>query len=317
MGKMQLIAGRGNPLLAKKIAQKLRLPLTPVQIQTFADGEIYVRVEKKVRDDDIFIIQSMSSPVNENLMELLVMIDALKRASAGRINVVAPYLAYCRQDRKVTSREPITAKLVANLITQAGADRLVTVDLHSDPIQGFYDIPVDHLVGYPLFARYLLNKKCTDLVVVAPDVGGVKKATKLATLLHAPLVVADKRRKSQNLDNHSEVTFIIGEVKGKTAVIVDDMIDTGGTITNVAHVLKEKGASEIIMCSTHALLNKDASQKIAKCPATKVLLLDTLEIPKEKKLPKMKQISLAPLLAETIKRIHSGKSLGALFKWEK
>lgn len=313
---MQIVCGNGNTPLAKKISRSVKTPLTPVEIKTFADGETYVRICKKVRDDDIFIVQSLTSPVNENLMELLIMIDALKRASAGRINVVVPYLAYCRQDRKVVSREPITAKLIANLIAKAGANRLVTVDLHTDSIQGFYDIPVDHLVGYPLFAEYFINEKVDNLVVAAPDVGGVKKATKLATLLHVPLVFADKRRKRQNFDNYSEITFIVGEVKNKNVVILDDMIDTGGTVSNVAQTLREKGAKNIFICSTHALLNNAAVQKLDQCPADKILLLDTIDIPKKKKIRKMTILSLSTLLAKTIKRIHLGQSLGALFKWE-
>jgi ribose-phosphate pyrophosphokinase len=316
MGKIQLISGTGNPKLAQKIAKELKTPLTPAIIKTFVNGEIYVKVLKKVRGDDIFFIQSFTSAVNDQLMELLIMIDALKRASAGRINVVCPYLCYGRQDRKITSREPISAKLVADLITTAGADRVITVDLHADAIQGFYNIPVDHLVGYPQFAQYLLKKGYKNLVIVAPDVGAVKKANKMANLLRASLAVVDKKRKSQNLDNYSEVSFLIGEVKGKTAVIVDDMIDSGGTITNVANFIKEKGAKEVIICTTHALLNNNASEKLAKCPAKKVLYLDTVKVDKEKKIKKMEELSLAPLLAKVIKRIHEGKSLGALFKWE-
>ncbi len=313
MGNLQLLSGRGNPLLAQKISRVLKIPLTPIEIKTFADGEVWTRVCQKVRDDDIFIIQSLSGPVNENLMELLILIDALKRASAGRINVIAPYLCYSRQDRKTVSREPITAKLVADLITTAGADRLVTVDLHTDTIQGFYNIPVDHLVGYPQFAQYFLKKKLRELVVVAPDVGAIKKATKLAILLHAPLVFADKRRPKHN---HAETTFIVGEIKGKTAIILDDLIDTGGTVCNVAQVLKDQGAKEVFICTTHALLNGSASEKLAKSPAAKVLYLDTVWVDQKKKIAKMEELSLAPLLAKVIKRIHEGKSLGALFKWE-
>ena len=313
MEKLQLLAGRGNPLLAQKISQNLKIPLTPITIKTFADGEIYTKILKKVRGDDVFIIQSLSEPVNENLMELLIMIDALRRASVNKINVVCPYLCYSRQDRKVTSREPITAKLVANLITKAGADRLLTVDLHTDAIQGFYDIPVDHLVGYPQFATYLLKKRYRQMIVVAPDIGAVKRANKLADLLQVPLVMADKRRKKHN---QSEVSFIIGEVKGKTAIILDDMIDTGGTVCDVAEILKEKGARQIIICATHALLNGPACERLQKSPVSKILLLDTINIGKEKKITKMEKISLAPLLAKVIKRIHKGQSLGALFKWE-
>lgn len=246
-------------------------------------------------------------------MELLITIDALRRASAGRINIVCPYLCYSRQDRKAVSREPITAKLVANLITQAGADRVLTVDLHVDQIQGFYDIPVDHLVGYPQFAQYLLKKKYKNLVVVAPDIGAAKRDGKMAGLLKVPLVIIDKRRPNHN---QAEIVCIIGEVKGKTAVIMDDLIDTGGTVSKLADILKEKGAKEVFICSTHAVLSGNASEKLENCAASKILVTDTIEIPKEKKITKLQVLSLAPLLAKVIKRIHQGKSLGELFTWE-
>lgn len=313
MEKIQLISCRGNYPLAEKISKFLKIPLTPVLIKTFANGEIYVRVEKKVRNDDVFVLQSFPAQVNDNLMELLIMIDALRRASANRINVVCPFLCYSRQDRKAVSREPISAKLVANLITKAGADRLLTVDLHADQIQGFYDIPIDHLVSYPKFAEYLIENKCKNIVIVAPDIGAVKKARQMADLLHAPLVVVDKRRP---MHNEAEVTFVIGEVEKKTAVILDDIIDTGGTVSNVATLLKEKGAKDIIICATHGLLNNDACEKLQKCPATKILLTDTVDLPKEKKIAKIEVISLAKLLSKVIKRIHHGKSLGELFTWE-
>jgi len=313
MGKIQLISGRSHPKLAQKISKLLKTPLTPTEIKAFADGEIYVRIKKKVRGDDIFLIQSLSSPVNEHFVELLVMIDALRRASAGRINVVCPYLGYSRQDRKATSREPISAKLIANLITKAGADRLLTVDLHDDQIQGFYDIPLDHFVGYPLFANFLLKQKHPNMAVVAPDIGGVKRGRKMAELLHAPLVVIDKRRKNHN---QAEIMRVVGNIKGKTAIIFDDIIDTAGTISNAAQALKAKGAKEVIICATHGLLSSNASQKLEQCPASQVLLLDTVPLDKEKKIAKIKVLSLAPLLAKVIKRIHQGKSLGALFTWE-
>jgi ribose-phosphate pyrophosphokinase len=284
MGKIQLISGRAHPLLARKIAKLTKIPLTPIEDKTFADGEHYVRIKKKVRGEDVFVIQSVCPPVNENLMELLIIIDALKRASAGRINVICPYLGYGRQDRKTTSREPITAKLVANLITVAGANRILTVDLHTDQTQGFYDIPLDHFVGYPQFAEYLKRKKYRDTVIVAPDVGGVRRARKMAQLLKSPLAIIDKRRSSHN---RAEVVNLVGEVKGKTAIIIDDMIDTGGTITEAAKALKEKKAKEIILCATHGLLSEESIQKIAS------------------------------LFARVIKRIHQGRSLGALFTWEK
>jgi len=311
--KIHLISGRSHLVLARKIAKLLKIPLTPTEIKTFADGEIYVRIKKKVRGDDIFLIQSLSSPVNEHLVELLIAIDALRRASAARINVICPYLAYSRQDRKVVSREPITAKLIANLITKAGASRVITIDLHAEQIQGFYDIPLDCFLGYPQFTDYLLKKKFKNIVVVSPDIGGVKRGRKMAVLLKAPLAVVDKKRK---IHNQSEVVRIIGEVKGKTAVIIDDIVDTAGTVAQAAYALKQRGAKKIIICATHALLSNDGCQKLEECPASQVLLLDTVHLPKEKKTAKIKVLSLAPLLAKIITRIHQSKSLGALFTWE-
>lgn len=312
--RIQLIAGRSHPKLARKISRLLDISLTPVEIKNFANGEIYVRIDRKVRGDDVFIIQSVGEPVNENLMELLILTDAAKRASAGRINLVCPFLAYSRQDRKAVSREPITAKLVANLITKAGADRVVTFDLHADQIQGFYDIPVDHFVGYPLFAKYLKAKGYEDMVVVSPDIGGVKKANKMADLLGLPLAIIDKVRRAHN---EAEVAHCVGDIKGKTAIVVDDMIDTGGSIAAGAEVIKSLGAKRIIVCATHGILSRDASQRLEKCAASQILLLDTLPIPKEKRFKKMKIISVAPLLAKAIKRIHKELSLGSLFTWEK
>ena len=314
MGKIQLISGRAHPLLARKIAKLTKIPLTPIEIKTFADGEHYVRIKKKVRGEDVFVIQSVCPPVNENLMELLIIIDALKRASAGRINVICPYLGYGRQDRKAVSREPITAKLVANLITIAGANRILTVDLHTDQIQGFYDIPFDHFVGYPQFAEYFKRKKYQNIVIVAPDVGGVKRSRKMAQLLKSPLAIIDKRRSSHN---RAEVVNLIGEVRGKTAIIVDDMIDTGGTIVEAAKTLKEKKAKEIILCATHGLVSEESTQKNEKSHAFIVLLFSTVPLTKEKLGSKIRVISLAPLFAQVIKKIHKGQSLGTLFTWEK
>jgi len=314
MAKMQLIAGRAHPQLAKKISKFLRVPLTPTKITTFADGEIYVKIEDKVRGDDIFIIQPTPPPVNDNLIELLVIIDALKRASAGRINVISPYLGYCRQERKATSREPISAKLVANMISSAGANRVMTIDLHADAIQGFYDIPVDHFVGYPQFAKYFHEKEYDNLIVVSPDVGSAPRARKMAGLLNVPFAVIDKRRTEHN---KAETVTLIGEVKGKNCLINDDMIDTAGTVTQACEMLKKRGAKNIYICASHALLNGPAVKRLKACPATEVLILDTIPLPKEKKLDKIKIISVASLLAKVIKRIHEGKSLGELFVWEK
>jgi ribose-phosphate pyrophosphokinase len=314
MAKMQLIAGRAHPNLAKKISKFLGLPLTLTKIKTFADGEIYVKIEEKVRGDDIFIIQPTPPPVNENLMELLITIDALKRASTDRINVISPYLGYSRQERKVTSREPISAKLIANMISTAGANRLMSIDLHADAIQGFYDIPVNHFVGYPQFAKYFQKKGYKDLVIVSPDVGSAPTSRKMAGLLDIPFAVIDKRRVEHN---KAETTTLIGNVKNKNCIINDDMIDTGGTVTSACKMLKKHGAKNIYICATHGLLSGPAVQRLKKCPADEVLLLDTVPLPKEKRIDKIKIISISSLLAKVIKRIHEGESLGKLFTWEK
>ncbi len=313
MNGIQLIAGSSHPVLAQKISKKLKIPLTPIVIKNFANGEIYVRVEKKVRGDDIFIIQTMGGGVNDTLMETLIMVDALKRSSAGRINLICPQLCYSRQDRRTRSHEPITSKLVANLLTKAGIDRLITVDLHAEQIQGFYDIPLDHLFGYPLIAKMILKEKYKDIVVVSPDIGGVKRANKLADLLGAPIAIIDKIRKEHN---KCEVAHLVGDVKGKTAILIDDIIDTGGSICGAADTVKQFGAKEIIICATHALLNGEASKNLEKCSATKIMLLDSVPIPKEKRIKKMEIISLAILLSKIVSRVHNEESLGELFKWE-
>lgn len=313
MNKIRLIAGTSHPKLALSIAKKLKVKLIPTTIKKFANGEIYARFDDDVRGSDVFIIQTMTEPVNDCLMELLILTDAIRRSSPRRINLICPQLCYSRQDRKVQSHEPITAKLVANLLTVAGIDKLVTVDLHADQIQGFYDIPLDHLVGYPLIVKYLLSKKYKDMVVVSPDVGGVKRANKVADLLGTQIAIIDKVRKKHN---ESEVAHVIGDVKGKTAIIVDDIVDTGGSICGAANTIKELGAKEVIIGATHALLNGEAKQNLEKCAASKIIFLDSVPIPKEKRIKKIKIISLAPLLSKAIKLIHSEKSLGELFKWE-
>ena len=314
MKKIQLIACKSNVALATEISELLKVPLTPVEDKYFADGEIYVRIKNKVRGDDIFIIQSIVAPANDRLMEMLIMIDALKRSSAGRINLICPYLCYSRQDRKVASREPITAKLVANLITKAGADRLVTVDLHAEQIQGFYDIPVDHFFGYPLFAKYLKSKKLLgNTVIVSPDIGGVKRADKLADLLGLKLAIIDKVRKAHN---QAEVTHVVGEVEGKRCIILDDMIDTGGSICVAAAALKDQGAKEVIVCATHGLMSGNAKEKFDDSCVDRLILTNSVPVD-ESRLPKnTKVISMGPLMARVIRKIHNDQSLGELFTWE-
>ena len=280
----------------------------------FANGEIYVRIKEKVRGNDVFIIQSFGTEVNDRLMELLILIDAVKRASAGRINIICPNLCYSRQDRKVSSREPITAKLVADLITKAGAQRLVTIDLHAEQIQGFYDIPVDHFMAYPLIAKYLKkNGYLRNAVIVSPDIGGVKRANKMADLFGLKIAIIDKIRKAHN---QAEVAHVVGEVEGKRAIMIDDMIDTGGSICAAAETLKKFGAKEIIVCATHGLLSGNAKEKFDTSSVDKLIVTDTLPISPEKIYKKMEVISVAPLLAKVIKRIHGEKSLGELFTWE-
>jgi len=313
MSKMHLITGSSNPRMAKQIASVLKIRLTPVEIKRFADGEVYTRVKQKVRGDDVFIFQSFSRPVNDHLMELLVMIDALKRASAGRINVLSPYMAYSRQDRKVKSREPITAKLVADLLSKAGADRIITVDFHTDQLQGFYNIPVDHFVGYPQFAKYVKEKQYQNLVIVSPDVGGLKRANGMADLLGCSIAVIDKVRREHN---RSEILQVVGKVKGKTAVLIDDIIDTAGSISLAATRVKEEGATEVIVCATHGLFSGNAAERLNNAPVSKVLLLDTVPLNKQIKIKKLEVISLVSLWTKIIKRIHKHQSLGKLFTWE-
>jgi ribose-phosphate pyrophosphokinase len=292
----------------------LKVPLTPIEDKRFADGEIYIRIKEKVRGNDVYIIQSLCAPANDGLMETLIMVDALRRASAGRINLICPYLCYSRQDRKAGSREPITSKLVANLITKAGVDRLVTVDLHADQIQGFYDIPVDHLVGYPLFAKYLKGRKMlANSVVVSPDIGGVKRADKMADLLGLKIAIIDKVRKSHDA---AEVTHVVGEVEGKRAIIVDDLISTGGSVCAAAEILKKFGAKEVVVCATHGVLSNGTKKIFDDSCIDRVLLTDTIPIPAEKISKNMKIISVGPLLAKVIRRISQEKSLGELFTWE-
>jgi len=299
-----------NKELAKDIAFNLGIPVGDSLVSTFSNGEIGVSINESIRGADVFVVQSTSTPVNDNLMELLIMIDALKRASAGRINAVMPFYGYARQDRKAKSREPISAKLVANLIEAAGADRVITMDLHAPQIQGFFDIPVDHLYAAPLIVNYFINKKLNDVVVVSPDVGGVTRARALATKLDAPLAIIDKRRPKPNV---SEVMNIIGDIEAKDCIIIDDMVDTAGSIVNAAKVLKDMGAKDIYVACTHPVLSGPAFERIRDSVIRELVVTNTIPLPDGKPVEKIKVLSVAPLFAEAIKRIYEGLSLSKLF----
>ena len=309
---LKIFALSSNRPLAQKIADQVGVELGKVSVTHFSDGEIKINIDESIRGDHVYIVQSTSYPVNDNLMELLIMIDALRRASAKTINVVLPYYGYSRQDRKAQSREPITAKLVANMITQAGADRVLTLDLHAAQIQGFFDIPVDHLLGAPLLANYFLenNFKDKDIVVVSPDHGGVTRARKLAEFLHAPIAIIDKRRPKANV---AEVMNIIGDVKGKVAVLIDDMIDTAGTITLAAQALQDAGALEVYACCTHPVLSGPALDRLNASVIKEVVVTDSIQVPEEKTGGKIVQVSVDQLMAEAIKRIHENCSVSPLF----
>ena len=309
---LKIFALSSNRPLAQKIADQVGVDLGKVSVTQFSDGEIKINIDESIRGDHVYIVQSTSYPVNDNLMELLIMIDALRRASAKTINVVLPYYGYARQDRKAQSREPITAKLVANMITQAGADRVLTLDLHAAQIQGFFDIPVDHLLGAPLLANYFLenNFKDKDIVVVSPDHGGVTRARKLAEFLHAPIAIIDKRRPKANV---AEVMNIIGDVKGKVAVLIDDMIDTAGTITLAAQALQDAGAIEVYACCTHPVLSGPALDRLNASVIKEVVVTDSIQVPEEKTGGKIVQVSVDQLMAEAIKRIHENRSVSPLF----
>jgi len=308
--KISLIAGTANLELAKEISSHLKVKLTPIEIKRFNDGEIYVHIEKSVRGSDVFIIQPTSPPVNDKLIELLLIIDACKRASAREINVIIPYYGYSRQDRKTMPREPISAKLVANLIETAGADRVVTFDLHVDQIQGFFNIPVDNLEAVSLIADYLINKKLKDAIVVSPDVGGARRARRLAKILDTNIALIDKRRPAHGV---AEIMNVIGNVKDKNVIITDDIIDTAGTITNAAKALKEKGAKDIYIAATHALFSGPAVERLKDNSIKEVIITNTIVLQKEKRFDKLKIISLAKLLADSITKIYEGTPMGVLF----
>ena len=310
--EIKIIAGNSNMELAQKIADYIGVNVANCQVTTFSDGEISVNINETVRGCDVFVVQSTNNPVNENLMELLIMIDALRRASAGRITAVIPYYGYARQDRKAKARDPITAKLVANLITAAGADRVLTMDLHAAQIQGYFDIPLDHMLGGSLLANYFNEKNIEDLVVVSPDLGSVTRSRKFANQLEGevPLAIIDKRRPKANV---CEVMNLIGDVKGKNVIMLDDMIDTAGTITNAANALKEFGAKNIYACCTHAVLSGPAIERIENSAISELIVLDTIRLPKEKEIDKIKVLTVAEMFGEAIKKIFSNESVSVLF----
>jgi len=298
--------------LAEEIAQKIGLPLGLATVGKFSDGETAINIDEVVRGSDVFIIQSTCPPVNDNLVELLIMIDAVKRASAGRITAVIPYFGYARQDRKSKARDPISAKLVANLITTAGADRVLTMDLHAPQLQGFFDIPLDHLLGGNILANYFLEKfgDMSDVVVVSPDVGSVSRSRKFAQRLDVPLAIIDKRRPKANV---SEIMNIIGDVDNKRVILVDDLIDTGGTIVNAANALMEIGAKEVYACCTHGLLSGPAIDRIKESPIKQLVTLNTIPLDERKRIDKIVSLSVASVFAEAIERIYGDMSISSLF----
>ncbi len=312
---IKIFSANSNKPVAEAIAKKLGLPLGKSRVDTFADGEISVSIEESVRGSDVFVVQSTSKPVNNHLMELLIMIDAFKRASAGRVTAVIPYFGYARQDRKAKARDPISAKLVADLITAAGADRVLTMDLHAPQIQGFFNIPVDHLLGSPLlvphFCKKFANEDRNNIVIVSPDLGSVTRARKFAEKFDASLAIIDKRRPKANV---AEVMNIIGDVRGKKVVLVDDMIDTAGTLCHAATALKEiGGAEEIFACATHGVLSPPAVERIQNSPIKDLVLLDTIQLEEANKIDKISQLSVAPVFAEAIERIYEDKPVSPLF----
>ena len=312
-GTVKIFAGNGCPDLAKAIADRLELPLGQLEATRFSDGEICVNIKETVRGCDVFVVQSTSTPVNDNLMELLVMIDAFKRASCNKLTVVMPYFGYARQDRKARARDPITAKLVANLLEKAGADSVLTMDLHSTQLQGFFDIPVDNLLGMPVLAKYFLKNgfKNDDLVIVSPDVGSVTRSRSMAAKFNAPLAIIDKRRPKANV---MEVMNIIGDVKDKVCLMLDDMIDTAGTITQGAKALSDAGAREVYACCSHGVCSGPAMPRIQDSPWKKVVILNTIQQPQDKLIDKIEEVSVAEIFAEAIERIYSYISVSTLFE---
>lgn len=310
--RLRLLSGSANVPLAQEVACYLGMDLGPMVRKGFADGELYIQIQESIRGCDVYLLQPTCRPVNDHLMELLIMVDACRRASARQITAVIPYYGYARADRKTAGRESISAKLVANLITQAGANRVLAMDLHSAQIQGYFDIPLDHVYGSPILIDYLSSKQLADLVVVSPDVGGVARARAFAKKLDdAPLAIIDKRRQAHNV---AEVMNVIGDVAGKTAVLVDDMIDTAGTILEAAKILKESGARQVYACATHAVFSPPAIDRLSSGLFEEVIVTNTIPVREECRFPQLTVLSVANLLGETIWRIHEDSSVSSMFR---
>ncbi|MDQ1143339.1 ribose-phosphate pyrophosphokinase [Bacillus sp. SORGH_AS 510] len=308
---LKVFSLNSNVPLAREIAKVIGVELGKSSVTRFSDGEIQINIEESIRGCDVYVIQSTSSPVNENIMELLIMIDALKRASAKTINIVMPYYGYARQDRKARAREPITAKLFANLLETAGATRVICLDLHAPQIQGFFDIPIDHLMGVPILSEYFKTKDLNgDIVIVSPDHGGVTRARKMAERLKAPIAIIDKRRPRPNV---AEVMNIVGNIEGKVAILIDDIIDTAGTITLAANALVENGAAEVYACCTHPVLSGPAIERIENSKIKELVVTNSIALPEEKKSSKIINLSVAPLIGEAIIRVHEEQSVSTLF----
>ena len=308
---LKVFSLNSNLPLAREIAKFIGVELGKCSVTRFSDGEIQINIEESIRGGDVYVIQSTSQPVNENIMELLIMIDALKRASAKTINIVMPYYGYARQDRKARAREPITAKLVATLLETAGATRVICLDLHAPQIQGFFDIPIDHLMGVPILADYFKSKELNgDIVIVSPDHGGVTRARKMAERLKAPIAIIDKRRPKPNV---AEVMNIVGNIEGKIAILIDDIIDTAGTITLAANALVENGAKEVYACCTHPVLSGPAIERIQNSKIKELVITNSIALPEEKNIEKIIHLSVAPLLGEAIIRVHEEQSVSTLF----
>lgn len=309
---LQIFAGRSNPELAQEIATQLKQPLGTVEIATFANGEIYCRFEESVRGSDVYVIQTHSSPVNEAIMEQCIMIDALKRASAGRITAVCPYYGYSRQDKKARSREPIAARLVADMLSAAGAERVISVDLHTGQIQGFFDFPFDHLTALPLLADWVRNEVPGDVVVVSPDAGRVKVTERMASMLQSDVAILYKRR-STDVRNESETLAVVGDVEGRHCILVDDMIDTAGTICGAATLLKDHGAAGVDALATHGILSGPAVDRLKNAPIERIVVTNTVPVPPERRFDKLTVMSAAPIVAKAIRAVFEDTSVSQIF----